>query len=635
MILNFDLDQIPNCLDGLSDGEAEELCRLLRARLIDTVSRTGGHLASSLGAVELIVAIHRVFDTGRDRLVFDVGHQCYAHKILTGRNAAMETLRTFGGIAGFPKPAESGCDAFIAGHASNSVSVAVGMARARTLRKEDYHVLALIGDGALTGGLAYEGLSDAGGSGEPLIVILNDNGMSITKSVGGVAEHLARQRLKPQYLRFKAGYRKVMSVLPLGGHIYNVTHRVKTAIKESLLPCSMFEDMGFSYLGPVDGHDVKRLTQLLRYARGLNGPVLLHVRTVKGKGYSPAERNPDQFHGVGRFCVETGEPLRAAGDTFSARFGRALCALAEKDGRLCAVTAAMQGGTGLNSFAQRFPERFFDVGIAEGHAAAMAAGMASQGMVPVFAVYSTFLQRSYDMLIHDIAIQGLHVVLAVDRAGLVGEDGETHHGLFDPAFLNTVPGMTVLCPASFAELEDMLDYAIYGVKGPVAIRYPRGGEGAYRGCAPRLPAVCLREGTDITLAGYGVLLNELMDCADRLAADGIRAEIVKLNTITPAPLELLAGSVRKTGRLLVAEESEEMGGVGERLAAGLLAAGVPVRGLALANAGRGFVTHGAVPLLRKLCGLDGESLCRRAREVYGYGKSEEAAGCAAGGTGAG
>lgn len=626
---------MPEQLSGLSDSEAAELCRRLRVRLIDTVSRTGGHLASSLGAVELIVAIHRVFDTGRDRLVFDVGHQCYAHKILTGRNAAMETLRTFGGIAGFPKPVESPSDAFIAGHASNSVSVALGMARVRTLQNENYQVLALIGDGALTGGLAYEGLSDAGDSGEPLIVILNDNGMSITRSVGGVAEHLARQRLKPQYLHFKKGYRKVMSVLPLGGHIYNVTHKVKTAIKETLLPCSLFEDMGFTYLGPVDGHDVKRLTQLLSYARELKGPVLLHVRTVKGKGYTPAERNPDLFHGVGRFCVETGEPVHPTAPNFSAVFGQALCELAEKDPKICAVTAAMQGGTGLNGFAQRFPERFFDVGIAEGHAAAMAAGMAKQGMTPVFAVYSTFLQRSYDMLLHDVALQGLHVVLAVDRAGLVGEDGETHHGLFDPAFLDTIPGMTVLCPASFAELRDMLEYAVYEVKGPVAIRYPRGGEGAYQDGAPRHPAVLLREGTDLTLVGCGTLVNELLDCADRLAADGIRAEVVKLNTITPLPLELVARSVKKTGRLLVAEESAEMGGIGQRIAAGLLAVGVPVQGLALASTGRGFVTHGTIPQLRRLCGLDGESLYHRAREVCGHGKSEEASGCAAGGAGAG
>lgn len=582
------------------------------------MSRTGGHLASSLGAVELIVAIHRVFDTGRDRLVFDVGHQCYAHKILTGRNAAMETLRSFGGLAGYPKPTESETDAFIAGHASNSVSVALGMARARTLQKQDYSVLALIGDGALTGGLAYEGLSDAGDSKEPLIVILNDNGMSITKNVGGVADHLARQRLKPQYLRFKRGYRKVMGATSLGRGIYKVTHKVKTAVKETLLPCSLFEDMGFTYLGPVDGHDVKRLTLLLKYARDLKGPVLLHVRTVKGKGYTPAERNPDQFHGVGRFCVETGEVLKGGGTNFSAVFGQALCKIAEEDPRLCAVTAAMQGGTGLNGFANRFPDRFFDVGIAEGHAVAMSAGMAKQGMIPVFAVYSTFLQRSYDMLIHDVALQGLHVVFAIDRAGLVGEDGETHHGLFDPAFLDTVPGMTVLCPSSYTELESMLRYAVYEVKGPVAVRYPRGGQEDYQADSGQGKTVVLRTGKDITLTGYGITVNALLDCAQRLEADGIQAEVIKLNTITPLDTEPVVVSAAVTGRLLVAEEAAQSCCVGQRLAASLLERGVAAK-IAMVNTGPDFVTHGPVAKLRALCGLDGESLYHKALEVCGHG----------------
>ena len=582
------------------------------------VSRTGGHLASSLGAVELIVAIHRVFDTGRDRLVFDVGHQCYAHKILTGRNAAMETLRSFGGLAGYPKPSESDTDAFIAGHASNSVSVALGIARARTLQHEDYSVLALIGDGALTGGLAYEGLSDAGDSKEPLIVILNDNGMSITKSVGGVADHLARQRLKPQYLRFKRGYRKVMGATALGRGIYKVTHKVKTAIKETLLPCSLFEDMGFTYLGPVDGHDVKRLTRLLKYARDLKGPVLLHVRTVKGKGYTPAERNPDQFHGVGRFCVETGEVLKGSGTNFSAVFGQALCKMAEEDPRLCAITAAMQGGTGLNTFAARFPDRFFDVGIAEGHAVAMSAGMAKQGMIPVFAVYSSFLQRAYDMLIHDVALQGLHVVFAIDRAGLVGEDGETHHGVFDPAFLDTVPGMTVLCPSSYAELESMLRYAIYEVKGPVAVRYPRGGQGDYQDDSGLVSTAVLRAGKDITLTGYGITVNALLDCARRLEADGIQAQVLKLNTITPLDGAPVAASAAETGRLLVAEEAAPGNCVGQRLAAKLLERGVAAK-VAMVNTGPGFVTHGPVSQLRTLCGLDGASLYKTALEVCGHG----------------
>ena len=612
------LEQCSNDLSALTDSEAAALCGLLRARILDVVSRTGGHLASSLGAVELIVAIHRVFDTGRDRLVFDVGHQCYAHKILTGRNGAMETLRSFGGLAGYPQPTESETDAFIAGHASNSVSVALGMARARTLQHKDYSVLALIGDGALTGGLAYEGLSDAGDSMEPLIVILNDNGMSITKSVGGVADHLARQRLKPQYLRFKRGYRKVMGATALGRGVYKVTHKVKTAIKETLLPCSLFEDMGFTYLGPVDGHDVKGLTRLLTYARDLKGPVLLHVRTVKGKGYTPAERNPDQFHGVGRFCVETGEVLKSGGTNFSAIFGQTMCRLAEEDPKLCAITAAMQGGTGLNGFAAQFPDRFFDVGIAEGHAVAMAAGMAKQGMLPVFAVYSSFLQRAYDQLLHDVALQGLHVVFGVDRAGLVGEDGETHHGVFDPAFLDTAPGMTVLCPSSYPELEAMLRHAIYEVKGPVAVRYPRGGQGDYQEDSGPVKTAVLRTGKDITLTSYGITINGLLDCAKRLEADGIQAEVIKLNTITPLDLEPLVESVRKTGRLLTAEECAPGNCVGQRIAAGLLERGVSAQTV-LVNTGPDFVTHGSVAQLRALCGLDGASLYKKALEVCGHG----------------
>ena len=619
MLPILDYKQIPQDLSGLSDSEAAALCGLLRARLIDSVSRTGGHLASSLGAVELIVAIHRVFRTERDRLVFDVGHQCYAHKLLTGRAGAMDTLRALGGLSGFPKPSESVHDAFVAGHASNSVSVAIGMARARTLQKEDYHVLALIGDGALTGGMAYEGLSDAGGSGEPLIVILNDNGMSITKNVGGVAEHLARQRLKPQYLNFKKGYRKVMGATWLGRGIYRVTHRIKTAVKESLLPCSMFEDMGFTYLGPVDGHDVKGLTRLLSYAKDLEGPVLLHVRTVKGKGYPPAERNPDKFHGVGRFCVETGELVKPAVEDFSRVFGQTLCQLAEEDSTVCAVTAAMQSGTKLDEFARRFPKRFFDVGIAEGHAAAMAAGMAKQGMRPVFAVYSTFLQRSYDALIHDISLQGLHVVLAVDRAGLVGEDGETHQGVFDAAFLDTVPGMTVLCPSSFQELRSMLRWAVLECDGPVAVRYPKGGEGAFRGDGGAAGTCVLRPGRDITLLGYGGMIDQLLDCAQRLEADGIDPEIVKLNAITPLDMEPILASVKKTGRLLCAEEAARSNSVGRRVAAALLEAGVSLRGLALADLGDGVVPQGAVDKLRQLRGLDGAHLHQRAREVCGHG----------------
>ena len=605
-------------LAGLTDREGEQLCARLRRDLVESVSQTGGHLASNLGAVELTVAIHRVFDTSRDRLVFDVGHQCYPHKMLTGRWEAMSTLRQYGGIAGFPKPRESGHDAFIAGHASNSVAVALGMARARTALGENYKVLALIGDGALTGGLAYEGLSSAGECGQQLLVILNDNGMSITPNVGAVADHLAKQRLRPQYLSFKKHYRRIMNATRAGRRVYRVTHRIKQALKQSLLPCSMFENMGFNYLGPIDGHDLSLLTRILLYARDLNEPVLLHVKTVKGKGYIPAQENPDAFHGVAPFDPLTGRPRKAGGDNFSAVFGRTLAQLGREDRRVCAITAAMTTGTGLEHFQAACPDRFFDVGIAEGCAVSMAAGMAKQGAVPVFAVYSTFLQRSYDMLLHDVAIEGLHVVLGVDRAGLVGEDGETHHGVFDVAYLDSIPGMTVLAPSSYAELERMLKQAVLERKGPVAVRYPRGGEGSYTGDAGDSPAAVLRKGTDITLAGYGVEINEILLAAELLEQQGVQAEVVKLNLLTPLDPELVVRSVRHTGAMLVAEDCVERGGVGQRLAAALERAGVCAR-VCLVNCGEAFVPHGALSLLKQKLELDGAGIARRALEVLGRG----------------
>ena len=600
-------------LAGISDREGTELCAKLRQELVDDVSKTGGHLASNLGAVELTVAIHRVFDTRQDRLVFDVGHQCYCHKILTGRREAMATLRQYGGIAGFPKPVESVHDAFIAGHASNSVAVALGMVRARQALGEHYKVMALIGDGALTGGLAYEGLSNAGACGQQLLVILNDNGMSITTNVGAVADHLARQRLKPQYLTFKRYYRRVMNSGKIGRKVYRFTHKVKQALKQSLLPCSMFENMGFNYVGPVNGHDLTGLTRALRYARELNEPVLLHVKTVKGKGYAPAEENPDAFHGVSPFDPATGKSKKKSGENFSAVFGRTLTQLAQQDRRVCAITAAMMSGTGLSQFQAAFPERFFDVGIAEGCAVSMAAGMAKQGAIPVFAVYSSFLQRAYDMLIHDVAIDKLHVVLGVDRAGLVGEDGETHHGVFDVAFLDSVPGMTVLAPSSYAELAGMLEQAVLHVDGPVAIRYPRGGEGAYQGDAGPGHAAVLRQGDDITLVSYGILINDVLEAAELLAAEGVQAEVVKLNVITPLDPELVLESVKKTKVLLTIEDSAAHSSVGERLAAAVAEAGLRAKVLCRTS-GDKFVTHGALSCLKQELGLDSAGIFRAALE---------------------
>ncbi len=609
----------PEQLNTLTDIQAKLLCDQLRGQIISSVSRTGGHLASSLGVVEATVAVHRVFNLETDRLVFDVGHQCYAHKILTQRGDQMGTLRKLGGLSGFPKPREHRADAFIAGHASNAVSVALGMARARTLSGEDYSVLAMLGDGAMTGGLAYEGLSDAGQSREQLVVILNDNGMSITKNVGGVAQHLAQQRLKPQYLQFKKFYRRVTGATAVGRGLYRFTHRAKQAVKNAVLHCSMFEDMGFTYLGPVDGHDVNYLTRLLRYAKELNSPVLLHIKTVKGKGYAPAEREPDRFHGVGPFRVEDGAPLSPGGESFSCVFGEALCRLARERDDVAAITAAMPDGTGLTGFAREFPSRFFDVGIAEGHAVSMAAGMAKQRMIPVAAIYSTFLQRAYDMLIHDVAIQNLHVVFGVDRAGLSGEDGETHHGVFDIAYLSSVPGMKIYCPASFEELRAMLRYAVEKVRGPVAVRYPRGGEGEFRALCGIEGASVIRPGTDVTIAAYGTMANEALEAARLLEEKGRSAQVVKLNSISPLDVDTVATCAKKTGRLVVAEECVDAGCVGRRLAAELALRGVAGLKLALVNLGDRFVRQGTVAELRALCGIDGASIARRAAEVMDGG----------------
>lgn len=609
----------PEQLNTLTDLQAKLLCDQLREQIIDSVSRTGGHLASSLGVVEATVAVHRVFDLESDRLVFDVGHQCYAHKILTQRGGQMDTLRKLGGLSGFPKPREHRADAFIAGHASNAVSVALGMARARTISGEDYSVLAMLGDGAMTGGLAYEGLSDAGQSGEQLIVILNDNGMSITKNVGGVARHLAQQRLKPQYLQFKKVYRRVTSMTAMGRGLYRLTHRTKQAVKDAVLHCSMFEDMGFTYLGPVDGHDVNYLTRLLRYAKELNCPVLLHIKTIKGRGYVPAEKEPDRFHGVGPFDKETGEPLNHGGESFSSVFGDTLRQLARERNDIAAITAAMPDGTGLVEFAQEYPNRFFDVGIAEGHAVAMAAGMAKQRVVPVAAIYSTFLQRAYDMLIHDVAIQGLHVVLCVDRAGLSGEDGETHHGVFDVNYLSSVPGMKIYCPASFEELRAMLRYAVEKARGPVAVRYPKGGEGEFKALCGIEGASVIRPGADVTIAAYGTMVNEALAAAKLLEEKGVSVQVVKLNSVAPLDIDTVASCVQKTGRLVVAEECVDAGCVGRRIAAEFSIRNATGVKLALVNLGNRFVQHGTVAELRQLCGIDGASIAHRVEEVLGRG----------------
>ena len=599
-----------NDIKKLPEEELQPLCQELRDYMISSISRTGGHLASNLGAVELTVALHRVYDTSRDRVVFDVGHQSYVHKIITGRRDSFCTLRQHGGLSGFPKPYESEDDAFIAGHASNSVSVALGMARARTLSHADYDVAAIIGDGALSGGLAYEGLANAAASGEPLVVILNDNNMSINENVGGTAHLLESLRVRPGYISFKRWYRDVFTKLP---GLYKFNHAIKEWLKKRLLPGNVFSGMGMYYLGPVDGHDIGKLETVIRWARELRKPVLVHVITRKGKGYKYAEEHPEKFHGVGRFDIETGE-LHDSGDCFSAKMGESLSRLADNDGRIIGITAAMSSGTGMDVFSAAHPDRFFDVGIAEGHAVSMAGGMAKQGIVPVFAVYSSFLQRGYDMLIHDIALQNLHVVFCVDRAGLVGSDGETHHGVFDVSYLSSVPDMTVLCPASYAELEAMLHAAIYEITGSVAIRYPRGGEGKYTACNTA-PETLLREGRDVTLVCYGIMTNEVLDAAERLAAEGISAEVIKLSMIKPPDFDLVMRSLRKTGKLLISEDVCEAGCVGSRILEEAAINEIHVRAAKLLNLGEGIVPHGTVAELLHDFGLDADGIVSAAMEM--------------------
>ncbi len=602
-----------NDLLGVPAERMEDLCAEIRAFLVENVSRTGGHLASSLGAVELTVALHRVYDPMKDRILFDVGHQSYVHKMLTGRMDRFSTLRQIDGLAGFPKPEESAADPFVAGHASDSVSVAMGMARARTLRGEDYDIVAVVGDGSMTGGLCFEGLSDAGGSDEPIVVVLNDNGMSINESVGGISSMLRAARTRPGYIRFKQNYRRVMKHLPA---VYHATHELKEHIKNSLLPPGIFDDMGFQYIGPVDGHDESKLEQTLRWARELREPVLVHVVTQKGKGYGPAETRPELYHGVEPFDPAVGVKVQASED-FSSCFGRSAARIAALDETVCAVTAAMESGTGLDYFSARYPDRFMELGNVEEHAVAMCAGMARQGLKPVFAVYSTFLQRAYDMLVEDVGLMGLHVVLAVDRAGLVGADGATHQGSFDVSFLGSVPGMKVFAPASYRELDSMLETALLKESGPVALRYPRGSEGDYKENNSDEPAVVLRTGTDLTIVCYGILVNEALKAAERLSEMGVSAEVLKLQQIVPLPEGPVLASLRKTGALLSVEDVCRPGSVGTRCLALAAENGVSLRRARRMDLGDGVVPHGAVQKLRERYSLDAEGIVRTAKELLG------------------
>ena len=602
-------------LKDLTPGQQNQLCREIREFLVANISQTGGHLASNLGVVELTVALETVFDTGTDRLVFDVGHQSYVHKLLTGRQADFSRLRKFGGIAGFPKPGESDTDAFVAGHASSSVSIALGMARARTLLKENYHVATIIGDGAATGGMAYEGLNDAAESGEPMVVILNDNEMSIDRNVGGLASHLSRLRSKARYLGMKDRYRSFLEHFPGGNHVYKFTHGVKNRLKRVFLPGTIFENMGFLYLGPVDGHDLQELIALLRMAKEMRRPVLLHVITHKGHGYKFAEEKPWKFHGVGQFDPDSGQLLGGRKATFSDTFGNTLTQLAAQNPKVCAITAAMPGGTGLIPFMRTYPDRLFDVGIAEEHAVSMAGGLAKQGMVPVVALYSTFLQRAFDQLLQDIAMLSLHVVFAVDRAGLVGEDGETHHGVFDVGFLRQVPGMRILAPASCKELGEMLTWAVEEYNGPVAIRYPRGGDRGFHDSvfSPNRGICCHRQGKNVTIVTYGTMLENALAAADILNEQGISCQVLRLLQLAPLPVEEIVRSIPKNATVFVLEDALSASGIHETLGWHL-----PEHKVYALDLGQGYVTHGSVNELHQLHGLDPEAIAKYIQEVAGH-----------------
>ncbi len=600
----------------LSDAQRSQLCEEIRGFLISGVSKTGGHLAGNLGAVELSVAIETVFNTMEDRLVFDVGHQSYVHKLLTGRRADFAHLRQYGGIAGFPKPSESPSDAFVAGHASSSVSIALGMARARTLLGDKYNVVALIGDGACTGGMAYEGLNDAAVSDEPMVIILNDNEMSIGKNVGGLSKHLSRLRSSKDYLDAKRIYRKIVKALPGGETLYKASSRLKNRFKRFLLPATIFENMGFTYLGPVDGHDLPGLISLLTKAKELNEPVLVHVVTKKGCGYKFAEEDPAKFHGIGKFDPETGKKLGPKIRTFSDSFGEAMVEIARKDKRVCAITAAMPGGTGLLDFMEQFPERLFDVGIAEEHAVSMAGGLAKQGMVPVVALYSTFLQRGYDQIMQDIGLLNLHVVLAIDRAGLVGDDGPTHHGVFDVGFLRQVPGMLVLVPASCEEQQEMLRWAVEDYTGPVAIRYPRGGEGEYRENAwhgmenPRIQ--CHRSGSDAVIVTYGTLISNAMAASQILSGQGIEATVLRLLSVSHLNIGEMLEQIPENVPILLVEETCTGSGIREALAWAFRDRKNRIECIDL---GEDFVPHGSQQKLYEQCGLDAASIAAYTKEM--------------------
>lgn len=594
-----------------------ELAEEIRDFLIQKVSKTGGHLASNLGVVELSIALHKVFDSPKDKLIWDVGHQSYVHKILTGRWDRFDSLRQYNGLSGFPKRKESPHDHFETGHSSTSISAAVGFATARDLLKQKYSVVAIIGDGAMTGGMAFEALNYAGEIKSDLTVVLNDNEMSISNNVGGLSEYLNSLRTDPKYARIKNDIEFLLNHIPaIGKRVSKTVERVKDSLKYLLVPGMLFEELGFTYLGPVNGHNLNALIKILTMAKKTKGPVLVHVLTKKGKGYLHAEKNPDKFHGIGPFDIKTGQTFKKPVPTYSEVFGRTLTELAKEDDRIVAITAAMSSGTGLNVFKQNFPDRFFDVGIAEQHAVTMAAGLANQGFKPVVALYSTFLQRAYDQVIHDVCMQNLHVIFAVDRAGLVGNDGETHHGAFDYSFLRPIPNMVLMAPKDEQEMRNMLKTAV-NYNGPISLRYPRGsGWGSAITPPEEIPigkAEVLTEGDDLLILAIGSMVKPSLDAAEILKAHKIHPTVVNCRFVKPLDEQLILNYSKRIKNIITVEENVLAGGFGCAVMECLEKNGISNVRIKRIGLPDRFIPHGSHDILLKENGLTAENIFKTAK----------------------
>jgi 1-deoxy-D-xylulose-5-phosphate synthase len=616
------LDKInkPNDIKKIKASEYEALAGEIRQFLLENISRTGGHLASNLGVVELTMALHIVFDLPKDKLIWDVGHQSYTHKLLTGRKDQFGKLRKYGGMSGFPKRCESDYDAFDTGHSSTSISAGLGYAYAREILHEDYHVISVIGDGALTGGMAYEALNNAAALKKNFIIVLNDNTMSISNNIGGVSRILADVRSSYSYFDFKEDVKHTLYKLPNGKEMVDRIARTKSSFKQFIVPGQFFEDLGIQYLGPINGHDINKLIKIFNIAKRIDQPVLVHVVTQKGHGYGPAEKNPSRFHGVGPFDLKTGKPLEAGKqESYSSVFSSEICQLAKADESIVAITAAMSDGTGLGKFSKWFPDRFFDVGIAEEHAVTFAAGLAAGGLKPVFAVYSSFLQRAFDQILHDVCIQQLHVVFAVDRAGLVGSDGETHQGIFDLSFLSSIPNMTVIAPKNGWELRAALRFALEDYYGPVAIRYPR--DAAYTGLSDKVQpfelgrSEVISRGRDICIIAVGNMVPTAVTLASRLSEYNLEPTLVNARFIKPLDCEMVREMASSHRLLVTMEENVLRGGYGMAVCQLLEDEGLKITCLNIALPDD-YIEHGNVDILRHEAGIDAETVFEEIMQAW-------------------